>query len=341
MTGRAGIIACFTGFSVDIPHAYHSRCTRCSCEHLVRLHRTRRNIRARRRPSCTCSIRQKYAYGCNHRSDGSLRVVAPTPPLRQSVFRDVLPLPKDLLDLFRFCSDYYHHPLGEVVLNGLPTKLRSNKPFVKKIDADFRYRLTPTGGWTDLSHLPARNIVKRRLLARLQGQGEMSMSEAREISSRAVKAINDFIAAGWVEKIPVSCSGRIFDEPKKLPELTSAQKIAVDSITAKANEFHVWLLHGITGSGKTQVYLRLILLLLRQARQTLVLAPEINLTPQLEASFRSRFPAVRLVKTSTAVSTPLSVRRAAASATGRSSAHTWNASRSFYPIAKAGIDYSG
>src|SRR5215217_2335653 len=54
------------------------------------------------------------------------------------VFRDVPPLPKDLLDLFRFCSEYYHHPLGEVVMNGLPTRLRSNKPFIRKTDAHFR-----------------------------------------------------------------------------------------------------------------------------------------------------------------------------------------------------------
>jgi primosomal protein N' (replication factor Y) (superfamily II helicase) len=212
------------------------------------------------------------------------------------VFRDVPPLPKDLLDLFGFCSEYYHHPLGEAVMNGLPTRLRSNKPFTHKKDPDFQYRLTLAGQSTDLSAVPARSIVKRRLLARLKGQGEMSMSEAREISSRAAKAIKEFMASGWVEEIPVARGGyQMFDESGARPVLTPDQKNAVDAIAAKANEFHVWLLHGITGSGKTEVYLRLISLLLRQARQTLVLVPEINLTPQLEASFRTRFPDVRLV----------------------------------------------
>jgi primosomal protein N' (replication factor Y) len=212
------------------------------------------------------------------------------------VFRDVPPLPADLLDLFRFCSEYYHHPLGEVVMNGLPTRLRSNKPFTQKTDADFQYRLTLTGQSTGLSAVPARSIGKRRLLARLKANGEISMSEAREISSRAAKAIKEFLASGWVEQIPISRGGhRLLDESEASPVLTSAQKSAVDAIAAKTNEFNVWLLHGITGSGKTEVYLRLISLLLRQARQILVLVPEINLTPQLETSFRTRFPAVRLV----------------------------------------------
>ena len=120
--------------------------------------------------------------------------------LASHIFRDLPPLPADVLDLFRFCSEYYHHPLGEVVMNGLPTRLRSNRPFTRKTEADSQYRLTPSGRSTDLSAIPARSIIKRRLLARLQGQGEIRMSEAREISSRAVKVIKEFMASGWVEE---------------------------------------------------------------------------------------------------------------------------------------------
>src|SRR6188474_2355930 len=69
----------------------------------------------------------------------------PTQRLRTAnrVLRDVPPVPKNVLELFRFCSEYYRHPLGEVVMNGLPTRLRSNKPFIKESHTDFQYRLTP------------------------------------------------------------------------------------------------------------------------------------------------------------------------------------------------------
>jgi primosomal protein N' (replication factor Y) len=77
-------------------------------------------------------------------------------------------------------------------------------------------------------------------------------------------------------------------EPHPVPELTPAQKIAVDSINSAGEG--AFLLHGITGSGKTEVYLRVIENVLRAGRQALVLVPEISLTPQLVSRFSSRFP---------------------------------------------------
>lgn len=77
-------------------------------------------------------------------------------------------------------------------------------------------------------------------------------------------------------------------EPHPAPELTPAQKTAVDSITSAGKG--AFLLHGITGSGKTEVYLRVIANVLKAGRQALVLVPEISLTPQLVSRFSSRFP---------------------------------------------------
>lgn len=79
------------------------------------------------------------------------------------------------------------------------------------------------------------------------------------------------------------------------PVLTDEQQAVLAQISANGSDFHAYLLHGVTGSGKTEVYLRLVEQALVRQQQALLLVPEINLTPQLEARVAARFPAVELV----------------------------------------------
>ena len=100
------------------------------------------------------------------------------------------------------------------------------------------------------------------------------------------------LAKGWVERIelegpPAAASPHSSTVP--LPTLTADQRRAVDAVAASDNAFEPYLLHGITGSGKTEVYLRLIAAQLAAGRQTLLLVPEIGLTPQLVTRLGERF----------------------------------------------------
>jgi primosomal protein N' (replication factor Y) len=204
------------------------------------------------------------------------------------VLDEIPPLPAELLTLLRFCSDYYHHPLGATVLSALPVRLRSCEPVTFK-EAQ-HYMLSASGRALDLDQLPQRKVVQHRILAALQA-GAMSAAQLRALSPSAPTALKALLQSGWVETctLPVAPAAFSFNNAHTL---TPAQQQAVDAVT---QGYGCFLLHGVTGSGKTEIYVHLIHRMLQQGGQVLLLVPEINLTPQLENYFRSRFPDTELV----------------------------------------------
>jgi len=203
------------------------------------------------------------------------------------------PLPPDLLTLIRFCSDYYHYPFGQAVLSALPSVIRRAR--YSGPNRQWEYALTRAGRELRADHFPSTAPVKRRLLEALLATTAFGQAQARALSARAPALLRQWIEEGWVEKRPAAVPVVAASQPEQGPELTGEQREAVEKISATFGTFSPWLLDGITGSGKTEVYFRLIEAAVARGSQSLLLVPEINLTPQLEARFVQRFPGVRLV----------------------------------------------
>ncbi len=206
------------------------------------------------------------------------------------VLGDIPPLSDELLVLLRFCSDYYHYPLGVTVLSALPVHLRTCQLVTLK--EAMQYRLSVSGHALDLSLLPKRKVVQHRILAALK-LDSLTAAQVRALSPSAASALKALSQAGWIETCAVPAVSSTFTF-NNTHTLTLEQQQAVDAIT-KASSFGCFLLHGITGSGKTEIYVHLMNRILQQGGQVLLLVPEINLTPQLENYFRSRLPDVELV----------------------------------------------
>jgi len=213
------------------------------------------------------------------------------------VLPDSAPLSAELLDLLRFCSDYYRYPIGQTVLSALPARLRSDQPVTSK--PILNYRLSAGGAALDLESLSKRKVVQRRILARLAEQ-PCNLAQLKALSATAGAQLKALVSEGWVEgfaTIPsqtlqggVNVAQHSFDNAHTL---TGEQQLAVDAVTQPGG-YACFLLHGITGSGKTEVYVHLMHQILRHGGQALLLVPEINLTPQLENYFRSRLPDVNI-----------------------------------------------
>jgi primosomal protein N' (replication factor Y) len=207
------------------------------------------------------------------------------------IVRDTPALARDWLELAQFCSAYYHRPLGEVIFNGLPRQLRkaSASPVLKQAIA---YRIRSSGREA-LAQLPTRKTVKRELLQTLLQSDRMEQALLAQ-NPRARKTLAELSGAGWIERYQATAAPLAVRFVEKFP-LNAEQQQVLRQIEGAGSSYGVFLLHGITGSGKTEVYLRLIAGVLAAGKQVLVLVPEINLTPRLMQDFGERFPDTPLV----------------------------------------------
>lgn len=207
---------------------------------------------------------------------------------RLSAVLDAQPLlPAALLKLLTWAANYYHHPIGEVLHTAMPALLRQGRPAVASGELIWRATDKEEGTYAErLKRAPAQ----RRLLMALRETSGLRERELDQISPRWRSAIEPLSAHGLVVSQPTDCL-EIYRGPRDTPHtLSDAQRSAADAASS-IDGFRCFLLHGVTGSGKTEVYLHIIERVLKKGRQVLVLVPEIGLTPQLVARFRQRFSA--------------------------------------------------
>ena len=193
-----------------------------------------------------------------------------------------------LLALLRWAAEYYHHPIGEVIAAALPALLRQGRsPEAAALTA---WRATPAGAQALAAGELTRARAQASLLTALReapdGLDAQALGERSARWSGTIRALED---KGYVSTHPRDCLQASNLEPHPAPVWAGQQRAAVEAIT-QADGFRCFLLHGVTGSGKTEVYLGAIDAVIRREQQALVLVPEIALTPQLVARFARRFP---------------------------------------------------
>lgn len=195
----------------------------------------------------------------------------------------------ELLELARWAADYYQHPLGEILAGVFPSEVRQGRPLRQSM-RHTGLALTPLG----LQHAQSarRNAPRQTELLDRCRSGPVAAAALETLGFDWRRVVRDLEAKAWLMRVSI-------EDPLALPPsaaatedflaLNDAQRAALTSILAQQARYAGILLYGVTGSGKTEVYMHAMRAMLAAGRQILLLVPEIALTRELVMRFQRRF----------------------------------------------------
>ncbi|MEE4175069.1 MAG: primosomal protein N' [Xanthomonadales bacterium] len=250
-------------------------------------------------------------------------------PLEAVLDEETPALTDELLSLLEWCARYYKHPLGEVISNALPPSLRRTDGRLP--DPPIQWRLTEAGR-AQLDEGPGRAPARFRVLEAL-AEGPRLPAALRDATGCSAAVLRTAEEAGVIQREPAGAGAF---HPAAGPALKPEQAAAVEGIASSIDSFGCHLLDGITGSGKTEIYLQLAEQVLASGRQVLILVPEIGLTPQLLRRFSQRLDLEPVVSHS-GIAAGERARAWAAALRGEARLFIGTRSALFLPLARPGL----
>ncbi len=188
-------------------------------------------------------------------------------------------LPDELWRLLDWTHRYYHHPLGEVLATALPGPLKQRD----QLAIDRPQAITLTAAGRQVTEKQVKRSPRQAELLALLASGPVALTTLRpQFDAAVVRRLRD---KGWIETVVAEATPCVAQSG---PTLNEDQQKAVSTIGQSIDRFAAHLLDGVTGSGKTEVYLHAIAPVIENGQQVLVIVPEIALTPQLLERFSAR-----------------------------------------------------